>query len=73
MKTYRVSWTEEKTILVQAENEEEAQQLATDHFYDKAILEEWDVIEIQADAEPIDEETIWVFDDTYGEDKDAEV
>lgn len=71
MKTYRVSWTEEKTILVQAENEEEAQQLATDHFYDKAILEEWDVIEIQANAEPIDEETIWVFDDTYGEVQDA--
>lgn len=73
MKTYRVSWAEEKTILVRAECEEEAQQLATDHFYDKAILEEWDLIDIQADAEPIDEETIWEFNDTYGEVKDAEV
>lgn len=66
MKTYRVSWTEDKTILVKAENEEEAQQLGLDHFYDKAILDEFDITDIEADAEPIGEETIWVFDDTYG-------
>lgn len=59
MKTYKVTWTETKSILVEARNGTEAQELAFDFFYDNAMLEEQDLVSVEEDGQPITGEQVY--------------
>lgn len=67
-KTYRVIWTETKSILVRAEDPAEAEELAMDAFYEYATLMEQDTEDIVEGGTPVDAEKVYTMadDDTEG-------
>lgn len=62
-KTYRVIWTETKSVLVRAENEAEAEELAMDAFYEYATLMEQDTEDIVEGGTPVDAEKVYTMTD----------
>lgn len=65
MPQYRVKWEEIKSMVVEAENEESALEIALDFEYENATLEEQSVLDVML-GNPRDDEKVYRL-----EDKDA--
>lgn len=79
-KTYRVVWSETKSVLVRAEDESEAEMLAMDAFYEYATLMGQDTEDIVEGALPVDTEKVYTMTEgdtegycPYDEDADQKV
>lgn len=59
MRQYRVVWTEIKSMVVLAEDMDEAEQIAMDEHYEQATLEDQYTTDIIMDANPRDGEQVW--------------
>ena len=59
MRQYRVVWKEVKSMVVLAEDMDEAEQIAMDEHYEHATLEEQYTTDIIIDANPRDDEQVW--------------
>ena len=59
MRQYRVVWTEIKSMVVLAEDMDEAEQIAMDEHYEQATLEDQYTTDIIIDANPRDDEQVW--------------
>ena len=62
MPIFRVRWEELKSVLVKADTQEEAEELALTYFYDSATLDDQNLLETITDSVAMDEEEVHELD-----------